>query len=248
MSAPAASSALAGRCRAPAVTVTFAGPLSVGAQPVISAVGSTLTGAGSPTVGLAHTTTGAVGAAVQTLSVTGTPTGGGFALSFGGQATSSIPFNATAAAVQTALTALGSIGAGNVVCAGGPLPGTAVTITFAGSLAAGPQPLIAVAANTLTGGTNPAPAIASTTTGVATADVQTLSLTGGPTAGTFTLTFQAQTTAGIPWNATSAQVQAALSDLLAVGTGNVVCTGGPLPGADRRRSPSRASLRQVRSR
>jgi hypothetical protein len=155
------------------VTVTFAGPLSVGAQPVILAAGSTLTGAGSPTVGLAHTTTGAVGAAVQTLSVTGTPTGGGFALSFGGQTTGSIPFNATAAAVQIALTALGSIGAGNVVCTGGPLPGTAVTITFAGSLAAGPQPLIAVAANTLTGGTNPVPAIASTTTGVATADVQT---------------------------------------------------------------------------
>jgi hypothetical protein len=214
------------------VTVTFAGPLSVGAQPVISAAGSTLTGAGSPTVQLAHTATGAVGAAVQTLSVTGTPTGGGFALSFGGQTTGSIPFNATAAAVQTALTALGGIGAGNVVCAGGPLPGTAVTITFAGSLAVGPQPLIAVAANTLTGGTTPAPAIANTTAGVATTDVQTLSLTGGPTAGTFTLTFQAQTTAGIPWNATNAQVQAALSDLIAVGTGNVVCTGGPLPGAN----------------
>jgi hypothetical protein len=213
------------------VTVTFAGPLSVGAQPVISAAGSTLTGAGSPTVGLAHTTTGAVGAAVQTLTVTGTPTGGGFTLSFGGQTTGSIPFNATAAAVQTALTALGSIGAGNVVCAGGPLPGTAVTVTFAGSLAVGPRPLIAVAANTLTGGSSPAPAIASTTAGVATADVQTLTLTGGPTAGTFTLTFQAQTTAPIPWNATSAQVQAALSDLIAVGTGNVACTGGPLPGA-----------------
>jgi hypothetical protein len=214
------------------VTVTFAGPLSVGAQPVISAAGSTLTGAGSPTVGLAHTTTGAAGAAVQTLSVTGTPTGGGFTLSFGGQTTGSIRFNASAAAVQAALTGLGSIGAGNVTCAGGPLPGTAVTITFAGSLAAGPQPLIAVAANTLTGGTTPAPAIANTTTGVATADVQTLSLAGGPTAGTFTLTFQGQTTAGIPWNATSAQVQAALSDLLAVGTGNVTCTGGPLPGAN----------------
>jgi hypothetical protein len=214
------------------VTVTFAGPLSVGAQPVISAAGSTLTGAGSPTVQLAHTGTGAVGAAVQTLSVTGTPTGGDFALSLGSQATGSIPFNATAAAVQTALTALGGIGAGNVVCAGGPLPGTPVAITFAGSLAVGPQPLIAVAANTLTGGTTPAPAIANTTPGVAIADVQTLSLTGGPTAGIFTLTFQAQTTAGIPWNATNAQVQAALSDLIAIGTGNVVCTGGPLPGAN----------------
>jgi hypothetical protein len=216
------------------VTVTFAGPLSVGAQPVIKAVGSTLTGAGSPTVVPAHTVTGAVGAAVQTLLVTGTPTGGGFALSFGPQTTGSIPFNATAAAVQTALTALSGIGAGNVVCVGGPLPDTAVTITFAGSLAPAPQPQIGVpaSANTLTGGTTPTPVINITTPGADTADVQTLSLTGGPTAGTFTLTFQAQTTAGIPWNATSAQVQAALSDLIAVGTGNVVCTGGPLPGAN----------------
>jgi len=214
------------------VTVTFAGPLAVGAQPVIAASGSTLTGAGSPTAKLTHTTTGAVGAAVETLSVSGTPTGGGFVLSFGGQNTASIPFNATAAQVQTALTALGSIGPGGVVCAGGALPGTAVTITFAGALASGPQPLITVAANTLTGGTAPSLAVAMTTPGVATADVQTLSLTGGPTAGSFTLTFAGQTTAAIPWNATSAQVQAALSDLLAVGTGNVVCSGGPLPSSN----------------
>jgi hypothetical protein len=214
------------------VTVTFAGPLAVGAQPVIAATGSTLTGAGSPTAKLTHTTTGAVGAAVETLSISGGPTGGGFVLSFGGQNTGSIPFNATAAQVQAALTALGSIGPGGVVCAGGALPGTAVTITFAGPLASGPQPLITVGANTLTGGTTPAPTVVMTTPGVATADVQTLSLTGGPTAGSFTLTFAGQTTSAIPWNATSAQVQAALSDLLAVGAGNVVCSGGPLPGSN----------------
>ena len=134
--------------------------------------------------------------------------------------------------MQTALTALGSIAANGVVCAGGPLPGTAITVTFAGPLAVGPQPLIAVTANTLTGGTTSAPSVAMTTPGLATADVQTLSLTGGPTAGTFTLTFAGQTTAPIPWSATSAQVQAALSNLLAVGAGNVVCSGGPLPGSN----------------
>ena len=150
--------------------------------------------------------------------------------------------------MQTALTALGGMGADRGYSPAARCPGAAVTITFAGSLAVGPRPLIAVAANTLTGGTTPAPAIVSTTPGVATADVQTLSLTGGPTSGTFTLTFQAQTTAGIPWNATNAQVQAALS--------------GPHRRRNRQRSlhrrsaaraptsssPSRASLRQVRSR
>ena len=215
------------------VTVTFAGPLSVGAQPDISAASSTLTGADSPTVELAHTATGAVGAAVQTLLVTGAPTGGAFQLSVRRPANRLHPVQRHRSGGADRTDGAGrGIGPGNVVCTGGPLPGTAVTITFAGSLAAGQQPPIGFTANTLTGGTTPAPAIAPTTPGVATADVQTLSLTGGPTAGTFTLTFQAQTTAPVPWKATSAQVQAALSDLIAVGKGNVVCTGGPLPGAN----------------
>ncbi len=60
-------------------------------------------------------------------------------------------------------------------------------------------------------------------------DIQTVSLTGSPTGGTFTLTFGANTTAGIPWNATAAQVQAALELLASIGTGNVLVTGGPGP-------------------
>ena len=104
---------------------------------------------------------------VQTLSVSGNPTGGTFTLTFNNQTTTAaaIPFNATSAEVQAALTALSSIGAGNVVCTGGPLPSASVTITFAGQLASGPQPLISIGINSLTGGTTPAPAIVHTTTG-----------------------------------------------------------------------------------
>ena len=64
----------------------------------------------------------ALASALQTLSVSGGPTGGSFTLSFGGQTSAAIAFNATAAQVQTALTALGGIGAGGVTCAGGPPP------------------------------------------------------------------------------------------------------------------------------
>jgi hypothetical protein len=53
--------------------------------------------------------------------------------------------------VQAALVALPNIGAKNVVCTGGPLPGASVTITFAGALRAGPQPPITVASNSLIG-------------------------------------------------------------------------------------------------
>jgi hypothetical protein len=213
------------------VAMTFAGALATSLQPAIAAAANTLTNATSPVPSVQHTTTGAAVADVQTLSVGGVPTGGAFTLTFGGQTTAAIPFNATAANVQGALTALSSIGAGNVVCAGGPLPPSTVTITFAGRLAPGAQQPIALGANNLTGGTNPAPAIAHTTTGEAIADVQTLSIANSPTNGSFTLTFDGQTTTPIPFNATAAQAQAALTALSTIGTSNVVCAGGPLPGS-----------------
>lgn len=101
---------------------------------------------------------------VQTLTISGGPTGGTFTLAFNGQTTATIAYNATAATVQAALVALANIGAGNVACAGGPLPG-AVTITFQGTLGNAPQSIISVAANNLTGGSAPAPTITHTTTG-----------------------------------------------------------------------------------
>jgi len=119
---------------------------------------------GSP---LGLTTTGV--SAVQTLTVTGTPTGGTFRLSFRGIKTAAIAYNAAAATVQAALEAIVSVGAGNIVGSGGALPGTAVILTFAGTLALGPQPLVVfeTADNLFTGGTLPTGSVASTTVGIA---------------------------------------------------------------------------------
>lgn len=78
---------------------------------------------------------------VQSLIATG-GSAGTFRLVYDGEVTASIAYNANAAAVQTALEALPSIGTGGVTCSGGPLPGTAVVITFAGNLAGQAQPLI----------------------------------------------------------------------------------------------------------
>ena len=104
---------------------------------------------------------------VQTLTITGTPTGGTFKLEYKGQRTAAIAYNAAAAAVQSALEALPSIGTGGVTGGGGALPGTPVTITFAGTnTAARAQPLITVVESALTGGTTPAAAVAETTPGV----------------------------------------------------------------------------------
>ena len=128
-------------------------------MPIIEGTYITLqTNAGAPVAGTDE---------VQTITVTGTPTGGSFRLAFEGLRTASIAYNADAAAVDTALEALGSIGAGNVTVAGGPLPGAAVTVTFTGNLgkkAIGS--LIALYSNSLTGGTNPTVTIAETTAGV----------------------------------------------------------------------------------
>jgi hypothetical protein len=102
---------------------------------------------------------------VQTIATTGTPTGGTFKLAFRGKTTAAIAFDAAAAAVQTALRALPSIGSTGVTCGGGPLP-TGVTCTFGGSLAARSLPAITLQQNSLTGGTSPTVTVTETTPGV----------------------------------------------------------------------------------
>lgn len=99
---------------------------------------------------------------VQTVTVNGAPTGGTFTLTFSGQITAAITYNATAAAVQSALAALSNVGAGNVAVtgnAGGPY-----TVKFVGTLA---NTDVAQMTHTdsLTGGSSPAVAIATTTAG-----------------------------------------------------------------------------------
>jgi hypothetical protein len=101
---------------------------------------------------------------VKMVTITGAPTGGTFTLSFGGQTTAAIAYNATAADVRTALESLSTIGANNIGTSGGPLPGTAVTVTFIGSL--GGRDVTAMGAtSSLTGGTSPAVTTATTTQG-----------------------------------------------------------------------------------
>ena len=56
--------------------------------------------------------------------------------------------------------------------------------------------------------------------------------TANASGGTFTLTFQGQTTAPLAYNATAAQVQAALEALADVGAGDVVASGGPVSTAN----------------
>ena len=100
--------------------------------------------------------------AVQTITITGTPTGGTFKLRFRGQDTTAIAYNANAAAVTAALEALSSIGVGNVVVSG-TTPN--FTATFAVDLGGVHLPILELAVNAFTGGTSPDITFAITTLG-----------------------------------------------------------------------------------
>ncbi|MEU9515921.1 hypothetical protein [Micromonospora sp. NPDC048169] len=69
-----------------------------------------------------------------TVTIGGTPSGGTFTLTFGGQTTSGIAYNAAPSAVQSALVALSSIGSGNATVSGSAGGPYSVTISAAGTL------------------------------------------------------------------------------------------------------------------
>jgi hypothetical protein len=104
--------------------------------------------------------------AVQTITVTGTPTGGTFTLTWSAQTTAAIPYNATAAQVQSALEALSNIAPGDIMVTGGPFPGTPMVVTFMGTLF-GVQVLMTASSVGLTGGTTPTVTPVMTTAGTA---------------------------------------------------------------------------------
>lgn len=98
---------------------------------------------------------------VQLLTKSGTISGGTYTLSFRGQTTSAIPYNATAATVQAALEALPAIGPGNVTVTGGSIDITPLTLTFVNALSGTNVPQVTANVTLLTGST---PGITPTTT------------------------------------------------------------------------------------
>lgn len=104
---------------------------------------------------------------VQSIAITGAPTGGDYTLTFNGQTTAPIAWDATSAAVQTALEALSNINVGDVVTAGGPHPGTPITVTFHGQYEDQDVAEMTGDGSGLTGGAAPTVVVTTTTPGVA---------------------------------------------------------------------------------
>lgn len=107
---------------------------------------------------------------VQTITFTGTPTGGTFRLSFNGEVTAPITYSVTDATLQAnvaaALNALAGIGASGVGVVSSS-SGTVVAVTFSGANVLGREmPLLVFYQNSLTGGTAPTATVAHTTFGM----------------------------------------------------------------------------------
>jgi len=137
---------------------------------------------------------------VQSLSFDNVPTHGRWRINFDGQITEYLGYDASALEVENALLALSNIGAGDVSVSGDFA--TDFVVTFQNGLANTDVAEMIIQDSDLsfggTGGTN---------------EVQDLTFSATPTGGSFTITFDGETTAAIPYNASNAQVQAALEAL-----------------------------------
>ena len=108
---------------------------------------------------------------VQTLTITGSPTGGTLTVTrpagggLAAETSGNIDWNDDAAAVKAVLDAMTNID--TVTVTGGPLPGTPVVVEFTETSGLQDQPLMTTT-DSLTGGSTPASAITLTTRGIAT--------------------------------------------------------------------------------
>lgn len=170
--------------------------------------------------------------------------GGTFTLTYDGQTTSSIAYNASASTIQTALEALSNIAPGDVVVTAGD--SGIFSIEFAGTYAGINVPLLSVNSSGLSGSSATASVssvrnysagqseiqtlvFSQTTTVAPQNEKQTVKINNNPTSGTFTLTYDGQTTAAIAYNASNSAIVSALEALSNIGVGDVAVTGGPLP-------------------
>lgn len=94
------------------------------------------------------------GSQTNTVTVTGTPTGGTFTLTIAGSASGAIAYNASPDVVQSAVEAVSTVGAGNTVVSGTSLA-SGIAVTFVGPLQ-GQTVAVTASATGLTGGTTPA--------------------------------------------------------------------------------------------
>jgi uncharacterized phage protein gp47/JayE len=230
------------------VVVTFTGAYAAADQPLITANATSLIGLNE----------------IQEVAAAGTVSGGTFTLTYNdgfnpSETTAPIAWNASAAAVKTALTTapITLLVGADIITAGGPLPGTPVSIEFTGAHADINENLLAVDDSLITGGgglitatlqdgVDPTASVTETVrggSGTPTAilyprnEIQQISEPLPASAGTFTLTYDdgvnpTETTNPIAYNASALAVETALTTapITLLSPGDVIVAAGPLPG------------------
>ena len=182
---------------------------------------STLVAAGAGPINNTTVNVGLVNASndVQLVNVTGNS--GTFTLSYNGQTTVPLAFNATPLQVQAALQVLSSISPNNV--------NNNFNVSVAGSPGAVPDRLrrafsgVGQSVSNLVAAGSGGAAVTVLQTDTSDTDVQFINVSGST--GTFVLAFNGMTTAALPTSATAAQVQSALQSLATIGAGNVLVAG-----------------------
>src|ERR1019366_287539 len=120
--------------------------------------------------------------AKQTLTQTGAPEGGTFSVSYGGQTSKAIKYNATIAEIATALVESSTFATSENVAVTSaeskPINEKAAIVEFKGELGNQAQPLVTVNSTGLTGGT--APKVTPTTTTPGTAAEKIMGVYDGP--------------------------------------------------------------------
>lgn len=143
-----------------------------------------------------------------------------FTLTLSGQTTTNLSGASTADNVRDALVALSNVETVTVTKAG-----TVFTVEFTGIDGGANQAQMTASVWTSSGTSVHLPTVTATQRTAAVNEVQTVTLTGAPTGGTFTLTYSGQTTSAIAYNASAATVDAALEALSNIGAGDVAVTG-----------------------
>jgi len=213
----------------PVWRATFAGDLASTDVGMISGTDVDMASGDATSVTIAETIAGVDNTnEVQSITVSGTVSGGNYTITFDGETTATMLYDASIAEIELNMESLDNIPQGECTVGGGALPGSPATLTFSGSLA-GAQPEITVNSGSLTGGGSYV--VATDTPGVdAVVEVQTIRINDSVSGGTFTLTHDSNTTAPIVYSATAAVIEAALEALASISA--VAVTGGPGPGTD----------------
>jgi hypothetical protein len=168
---------------------------------------------------------------VQEFFVDGRPTGGTFTLSFNGETTMPIGYNAEAQQVEDALVALAGIARGDVDVWRAPNTDERQTVELLGGATGGTWRLkledsttvplnynaSALEVFTAIASLNTVGLLGGTVTEEIENNIQELVIAGEPTRGTFTLSLDGNITRPIPYNATALQVAQAIVELPGVG-------------------------------